>query len=180
VRALERVAILVVSLAVAAGLIALLSGFFANRDIGSLSGSSGGPGQAFPDLGDAVLAPGELRPPYSSDPPTSGAHIPMPISRDGRPLSDDQLLTALAAGNVVLLYGRPASVPALRALARSVAGRFSPALLAAGQAVILSPRSGASGVIAVAWDHLLRVSGPNDPRLRAFVAFWLGRVGPAR
>jgi hypothetical protein len=180
VRALERTAIVLVSLAVAAGLIALLSGFFTRRDTGSLSGSASGPGQAFPDLGDTTLAPGELRPLYSSDPPTSGPHIPKPVRRDGRPLSDDQLLSALATGDVVLMYGNPAAAPVLRALARSVSGRFRPALAAAGQAVIVSPRSGTSGVIALAWDHMLRVSQPGDPRLREFAAFWLGRVGSAR
>jgi hypothetical protein len=175
-RALERVAIALVSLALSIGLIALLSGFFASHDSGSLSGQASGPGQSFPDQGDAVLVPGQLRPPYNSDPPTSGPHVPRVVTRDGVALSDDQLLSALSRGNVVLLYSGRSAPAALRTLASSLAGPFAPALAAAGQAVILSPRRGTSGIVAVAWNHLLRTGQPTDPQLREFVSFWLGRV----
>jgi hypothetical protein len=176
VRALERVAIALASLALSIGLIALLSGFFASHDTGSLSGQASGPGQSFPDQGDAVLAPGQLRSPYNSDPPTSGPHIPRVVRRDGAALSDDQLLSVLSRGNVVLLYSGRSAPAAVHTLATSLAGPFTPALAAAGQAVILSPRRGTSGIIAVAWDHLLRTGRPTDPRLREFVSFWLGRT----
>ena len=74
-RTLERVAIGVVSLVVSVGAIALLSGYFAGNDQAGVTGSAAGPGQAFRDLGNAHLPPGRLRPPYDSDPPTSGAHV---------------------------------------------------------------------------------------------------------
>jgi hypothetical protein len=175
VRPLERVAIALASLALSIGLIALLSGFFASHDTGSLSGQASGPGQSFPDQGDAILTPGELRPPYNSDPPTSGPHVLRAVRRDGVALSNDQLLSALSRGNVVLLYSGPSAPAPLRALVTSLAGPFTEALAAAGQAVILSPRRGTSGIIAVARDHLLRTGRPTDPRLREFVSFWLGR-----
>jgi hypothetical protein len=174
VRLLERAGILFASLALSIGLIALLSGFFADRDQPSLAGASA-PGQHFRDLGDARLAPGQLRPAYNSDPPTSGAHVPQPVVRDESPLSDDQLLTALAAGDVVIVYGGAAPPPRAIALAKVVAAPFTPALAAAGQAVILSPLVATRGLIALAWTRMLRVGSASDPALRAFVSYWLGR-----
>ena len=122
-----------------------------------------------------ATGPGELqRTVRPGDPPTSGAHRTVPISREGRPLSRDALLTALAAGNVVLFYPGRRPPAALRALQRDVAGAFDPEVAAAGQAVILARRPGTSGVLAAAWRRLLRASGPGDPRLREFADAWLG------
>ncbi|HEV7363841.1 MAG TPA: DUF3105 domain-containing protein, partial [Solirubrobacteraceae bacterium] len=112
------------------GLIAFLSG----RDSAPVSRTSSGPGLLFGDQGTARLAPGQRPPqPYNSDPPTSGPHAPTPVTRDDTPLSNDQLLTALAAGNVVLFYGTPQPPPALRSLAGDEAGPFDPALAQTGQ-----------------------------------------------
>lgn len=174
----ERVAIVVAALALSIGLIAVLSGFFAGRDQAGVSASSTGPGTSFPDLGDAHLEPGQPQPRYNSDPPTSGAHIPEPVLRDEARLNDDQLLQALASGNVVVLYGSSSPPPGLRAFARSVAGPFTPALAAAGQAVILATRPGTTGIVGVAWTHLIRVGGASDAALRNFVQYWLGRGAP--
>ncbi len=55
---------------------------------------------------------------------------------------------------------------------------FTPALAATGDAVILAPRPGTAGVVALAWAHLLRVQQPSDPALRQFIGFWLGRGAP--
>ena len=153
------------------GLIAFLSG----RDSAPVSRTSSGPGLLFGDQGAARLTPGQRPPqPYNSDPPTSGPHAPRPVTRDGTPLSNDQLLTALAAGNVVLFYGTPQPPPALRSLAGDEAGPFDPSLAQTGQAVILAPRPGTRGVVAAAWRHLLRAPSPTDPALRQFADAWLG------
>ncbi|HWK18758.1 MAG TPA: DUF3105 domain-containing protein [Solirubrobacteraceae bacterium] len=180
--ALERVLVVVVALVVTIGAIAALSGFFAGRDQAGVSGAGGGPGESFADLGHAHLRPGQLRPVYNSDPPTSGAHLPVPVPvlRDGAELNDDQLLQALEHGNVVFVYGTHRAPPGLSALARSIAGPFSPALAAAGQAVILARRSGTTGLIGLAWAHEVRVSAPNDQLLGAFAQYWLGRGAPGR
>ena len=171
---LERVAVILASLALSFGLIALLSGFFQSRDTGQLAGSSGGPGQHFRDQGDVTLRPGQLRPAYDSSPPTSGPHALAVVTRDRQPLSDDQLLTALALGDVVILYGDHAPPRSLVRLADAVAGPFTPALAAAGQAVILSPSSGTRGFVGLAWTELIRVKRA-DPLLARFAAHWLGR-----
>ncbi len=178
--AIERVAIGVASLIVSVGLIALLSGFFAGRDQAGVTGTITRAGLQFRDLGHAHLAPGAPRPPYDSAPPTSGAHVPEPVRRAASSLSNDQLLQALETGNVVFMYGTPMPPSGLRGLAVSLAGPFTPALAAAGQAVILVRRSGTAGIIALAWTHMVRVNSSEDPALRDFTQMLLGRGAPGR
>jgi uncharacterized protein DUF3105 len=179
VRVLERVAIVVASLALSIGLIILLSGFFAGRDQAGVAGGATGPGQAFTDLGHRALAPGQPRPRYNSDPPTSGAHIPTALTRDQAQLTDDELLSALQVGDIVIAYGTRRPPAGLEQFARSVAPMFTPALAGTGDAVVLAQRPGTTGIVALAWAHLDRVAGPSDPALRDFVGFWLGRGAPA-
>jgi hypothetical protein len=180
-RVLERVLIAVCSLALSVGLIAILSGYFAGKDSAGISGSSAGPGQVFRDLGDAHLPPGRLQPPYDSDPPTSGPHVYSPVVRDEQVLSNNQLLTALEQGNVVIVYGTRMPPAGLRTLADSImAGPFTPALATSGGAVILARRPGTSGLIGLAWAHMVPVSAPNDPLLRQFAQYWLGRGAPGK
>lgn len=178
--ALERLAILLASLVLSVGLIALLSGFFAGRDPAGVSGGTPAIGTHYPDLGHRHILPGQLRPPYNSVPPTSGAHVPEPILADGRVLNDDQILEALELGNVVVLYGTPAPPPGLRELAVSLGAGFSPALEAAGQALVIGRRPGTQGLVVLAWTRTLRVASPADPLLRIFAQEWLGRGAPGR
>jgi hypothetical protein len=174
---LERAAIVVVSLAVAVLLISLLSGYFTTRDQGAVAGSDE-VGLTYVDQGDALLAPGSPHPRYDSDPPTSGPHVPAPVHRDGVALSDDQLLTALAAGDVVLFHPGRRPPRGLAALARSIAGPFTSRLASSGNAVIVAPRTGTRGIVAAAWTHLLHAGSPSDPLLRQFAEQWLG-IGAA-
>jgi hypothetical protein len=174
-RALERLAVVAAALALSVGLMALLSGFFAGRDQAGIAGQASGPGQALPDLGHAILRPGQPRPRYDSEPPTSGAHAPQPVLHNEARLNDDQILQALELGDVAIVYGTRDPPPGLLAFARTAAPRFTPALAAAGQAVILVHRPHIRPLTALAWAHMERVSGPLDPRLRQFVEFWLGR-----
>jgi len=175
---LERVAIGVASLALSIGLIAVLSGFFAGRDQAGVSGAANRIGEQFPDLGHEHLQPGQPHPTYNSHPPTSGAHVPVAIQRDEARINNDQLLQALETGDVVIVYGSKTPPAGLRALARSLAGPFTPDLASAGQAVILAPRPGTVGLVGLAWTRMVRVSAPNDPLLRDFAEVWLGRGAP--
>jgi len=181
VRVIERVVIVIASLVLSIGLILLLSGYFAGRDQPAVSGGgTTGPGQAFSDLGHAALRPGQPRPAYDSDPPTSGPHVPEAVTADGATLNDDQLLQALQVGNVVIAYGTRQPPAALSAFARSVAPPFTPALAAGGDAVILDHRPGITGLVGLAWAHLIRAQKASDPALAQFVAFWLGRGAPGQ
>jgi hypothetical protein len=163
---------LVVAAAGVVGLILVLNA----RDEAPVSSAPSGPGQEFPDQGSRELRPGE-RPdaPYNSDPPTSGPHVRSLPRAQNSALSNDEILSAIAPGNVVLLYGTDAPPPALRALAAEVGEPFEPALVKAGQVVVLGRRPGTRGVVAVAWRRQLRAERPDDPALREFADFWLGR-----
>ena len=180
VRVAEWTAIVVASLVLSIGLILLLSGYFAGRDQAAVSGGTNGPGQAFSDQGHAALSPGQPGPTYNSSPPTSGAHVPEPVVRDGATLNDDQLLQALQLGNVVIAYGSRQPPPGLTKFARTAAPAFTPSLAAGGDAVILARRPGTAGLVALAWTHLLRVNSASDPQLGQFVSFWLGRGAPGQ
>lgn len=181
-RLLERVLIVVAAFAVAIGVIALLSGgLLAGHDSPGVSGAQSGPGVAFPDQGDAQLKPGQAHPSYDSEPPTSGAHLPAAITTNGAQLTDDQLLQALSVGDVVLMYGTRKPPAGLAAVADAIApAAFSPVLAATGQAAVLAYRPGTTGVIGLAWAHMVHVRSPTDPTLRAFAQFWLGRGAPKR
>jgi hypothetical protein len=94
-------------------------------------------------------------------------------------LSDDQLLSALQAGDVVIMYGGARPPAGLVQFARSAAPPFSPSLAATGDAVILASRPRTAGLVALAWAHWQRVQQASDPQLRNFVGYWLGRGAPA-
>jgi Protein of unknown function (DUF3105) len=171
----RRVALALAAVVVAVGAVIGLVLVLGSRDQGGVgSANAAGPGRVFPDQGDHHLKPGEPRPGYDSMPPTSGPHHPVPVTRDAARLSDDQLLHALELGDVVLLYGQARPPAPLVSTQRAVAGPFSPALAAQGQAVILGRRPGTRGVVAVAWRRLLSAASPTDPRLAHFADYWLG------
>jgi Protein of unknown function (DUF3105) len=174
--AFERVAIVVVSFAIAVAVILLLSGGpLTGSDNPGITGPASQIGTQYRDLGDGTLPPGSKPPRYDSQPPTSGPHVPVAVRRDDAALSDNQLLQALALGDVVVLYGPRTPPQNLRALATSAAAPFSPALAAAGQAVILARRPGTAGLLGLAWTRLVHVHSATDPQLRSFILFWLGR-----
>jgi hypothetical protein len=176
--ALERLAIVVASLVLSIGLIAVMSGFFQSKDQAGVAGSGPAIGQRFPDLGHAHLQPGELRPPYNSDPPTSGAHVPLPIAHDATTLTTDQVLEALELGDIVIAYGDSQPPRELRSLQSTVAGPFTPALAAAGQAVVFWQRPGTNGFIGLAWTRMLHVRTAGD-LLKSFAERYLGQGAPA-
>ena len=176
---LERAAVVIVSLVIAIAIIVLLSGGLAGtQDDPGITGGQQGPGTAYKDLGDLRLRPGQPRPHYDSDPPTSGAHKPVNVTKNESTISDDQLLQALQVGDVVLTYGTRKPPPGLVALARRSAPPFTPALAATGGAVILAHRPGTKGIVALAWTHMLRSVDPSDPNLPVFINYWLGRGAP--
>jgi hypothetical protein len=166
---LERLAIAVASLALALVLIALMSGYFAGHDAAAVSGT-GVVGLRYTDQGDGELVPGYPAPPYDSNPPTSGPHQRVPVLANGQRLSDNQILTALASGDVVIIYGSAHPPPGLQALA----GPFTRALAAAGDAVILARGPGTTWLIALSWTRMLRVGDVHDPLLQEFIQERLG------
>jgi len=167
----RRVLVVVAAVLIAAvGCVALIA-LLTSQDSSQVHEASG-PGALEPDRGS--------QPPDGSEdrPPTSGKHTDAAITRDQTELTDDQLVNALALGNVVITYDEAKAPAALVALQRDVQGSgFDASLAGAGQAVLLARRPGA-GVQALAWRRRLVASGPDDPRLREFADAWLGQ-GPA-
>ena len=83
---------------------------------------------------------------------------------------------AVAPGNVVLLYSDERLTSALRDLALDTGGPATPALVRAGQAVVLERRPNLTvAVTAVTTTLMQAASGVGDPALERFVEYWLGR-----
>jgi hypothetical protein len=101
----------------------------------------------------------------------------------------------LREGNVLVAVGDPGQVAAVRRLAREVAGTdWSPQLRQTGQAIrVLDLErcvrdmcdlgrlpAGASGnpvdIMAYAHDRALTADRADDPELRTFLEYWLGRA----
>jgi hypothetical protein len=160
---LRRAALVAVGVVLAIAGIAALSLIVSSRDDSEVTGAPQGPGEAQPE---------------GTDPPASGPHRKVLVTRDRAPISDDQLVTALELGNVVILYAGSHPAPALVRLQEDVAGPFDAELAAAGQAVILARRAGSGPATALAWQRILRADDPADPGLREFAEFWLGRGIP--
>jgi hypothetical protein len=171
---LERAAVLAAGLVLGVVLIAVLSGYFAGHDPSGVTGAAS-VGQSFPDQGDGVLAPGQPHPRYDSTPPTSGPHVPVLLARAPQRLGVDQLLTVLAAGDVVVEYGGMRPPLGLQRLVARLVGPLTPALAADGDAVLIARRPGTEGLLALAWTRMAQVSGPDDPLLQQFIETWLGR-----
>ena len=160
---MRRLAGVALGVVIVVGGILGLMAYFNGRDSGGVQTS-------------AAAGPGTLETAPGS-PPTSGPHRQRnPTSQ--RRLDDDQLVTALELGDVVIAYPQATAPPELRALQEQVSGPFDPELAAAGQMVILTRRSDVQGIQALAYKRRLSVTSPGDPRLRAFADAWLGK--PAR
>jgi hypothetical protein len=159
---LRRAGLVVVGVVLAVGGLIALAVAFNARDDAGISGPVGGPGELQPEDGGRW--------------PTSGPHDRALVTRDRRELTDDQILTALELGNVVILYEGARPAPELVRLQRELSGPFDAEVAAAGQSVILARRAGAGPATGLAWRRVLEVDDPGDPRLRDFADEWLGRA----
>jgi uncharacterized protein DUF3105 len=160
---LRRALLVVLGVVLAVAGVAAVTLIVTSRDDSQVAAAPEGPGEAQPE---------------GADPPASGPHRDVRVTRDRRPISDDQLLQALELGNVVILYSGSKPAPALVKLQEDVAGPFDAELAAAGQAVILARREGSGPATALAYKRILRADDPADPTLREFAEYWLGRGIP--
>jgi hypothetical protein len=121
-------------------------------------------------VGIAALAAGFAARDDATVAPSSGPGVARPAG--AAPL--------VSGGNVALLYSDERLTRRLRELALDIAGPADASLVAAGQAVIVRRRANLRvPVIAVSATRRLDASGPDDPALRGFIEYWLGRE-PAR
>jgi hypothetical protein len=83
----------------------------------------------------------------------------------------------LRRGNILLTHRASEDAAPLRRLAREVAGGDDPALVEAGQAVLVQHRADqAEPVVARSYRRRLVVADAGDDELRAFVEFWIGQA----
>ena len=152
--------VLVGTVIVLAGLVAVLV-VVTGRDSGELSSPT-------------AEGPGAFEATSEGDPPTSGTHAQRNVTNEDE-VDDDQLLTALELGDVVLVYPQERPPQPLVQLQRDLTGPFDAELAAAGQMVVLVRRPDVDGIQALAWQRRLEVSDPADPALREFAEAWLGQ-----
>ena len=98
------------------------------------------------------------------------------ITRDARPLSENQIRQATSLGNVVLRYPGARPPAARRERPDPRPGPVDAPLPPAGPAGI-HPRGG-QGIEALAWGRRQRARTPDDPALRTFAEAWLGEGAP--
>jgi hypothetical protein len=169
---LRRALPALVGVVLAVAVVAAVFLFVTGRDDSNVAGPDG-PGELQPNRGASHSGPAEAS---GDDPPTSGTHESRLVTRDRRPITDDQLIHALELGDVVILYDAQQPPPALVQLQADVmGGPFDAEVAAAGQAVILARRPGAGPATALAWRRILRADDPADSSLGEFTEDWLGR-----
>jgi hypothetical protein len=159
---------------VAAGAAALLLIFAARDDAPVGAPPAAGPGELQPDLGAHHLPAGEHVPLGGlTDPPTSGAHHPRLITREGKRLSPDEILHALELGDVILFYDVPRPPAPLVAVQREVSGPFDAELAAAGR-----PKLGHTRVDTLALARPLLRGEVPDHRLSTLARFFRAGTQP--
>jgi hypothetical protein len=101
------------------------------------------------------------------------AEVPGAAAADPRPWAGE-----LRAGNLVVETGDKTTQNAARALAREIAGaELNADLLAAGQAIRVVRVEGPTRapIVAYAHDRAITARSVDDPRVREFLEYWLGR-----
>ncbi len=104
-----------------------------------------------------------------------GATVPAqtPAPGTARGANTDPIV---APGNIVLGYSDERLTRELEQVVLRSAGAPSPALVAAGQAILVARRPGQRpAVVAYTATRRHEAGGPQDPGLRRFIEYWLGR-----
>ncbi len=122
--------------------------------------------------------PGAFEESPEGNPPTSGTHAQRNVTGEDE-VDDDQILTALELGDVVIVYPQAKPPQPLVKLQRDLTGPFDAELAAAGQMVVLVRREDSDGIQALAWKRRLKVPDAADPGLREFAEAWLGQGSAA-
>jgi len=122
------------------------------------------PGVAYPILGRDHIGLGEPHPPYNSNPPTSGWHLPAPAAWGYYPtvLPDELVVHNLEHGGIWISY-RDTNDPQLVQQLESLTQRFR-------TKVIVTQRPKNDSLIAIAaWGRLLKLDRYDESRIIAFI-----------
>ncbi len=136
------------------------------------------PGEAVPIQGQQHVLPGEVHPPYNSDPPTSGWHYADALAAGfyEQPVPDELLVHNLEHGHIVIAYdcSKLADCEGGKAQLRGIVSRFN------RWKVTVVPRQNADAALALtAWGRIDKLDGFDEKRIVAFINAWRDR-GPER
>ena len=149
----------------AAVVIAVVVGYFAYQSAADL------PGASFADQGNLhVQTVNEPIPPYNSDPPTSGPHLPYiaPWGVHTEPIPKQLQVHNLEDGGVVVQYNCPQPCPELVDKLTAIAKRYD-------RQVVLAPYPGMKQRIALtAWTRLDAFDEFDESRIVRFIGRYRG------
>src|SRR3984893_13954777 len=144
---------------------AVVAGFFAYRV------AMAQPGASLPDQGTRhVQTLNEPIPPYNSEPPTSGPHLPYiaPWGIHTEPIPRQLQVHNLEDGGVMVQYHCPQGCPDLVAKLTAIVSSFD-------RQVILAPYPGMKTRIALtAWTRLNTFDELDEVRIRGFIRAYSG------
>lgn len=140
------------------------------------------PGTAVPDLGNEHISTLDTpHPPYNSDPPTSGWHIPF-IAKWGlhqKPIPRELQVHNLEDGGVVIQYDCPTPCPdlvkKLERLSERTLKRSEPRyrhLLVAPYPGLAS--AGRRAIALTAWGRMDRLEAYDEARITRFIEAYIG------
>lgn len=130
------------------------------------------PGQQFHDQGNVHLVKvDDPHPPYNSDPPTSGWHMPglAPWGVHDRIVEDEYLVHNLEDGGIVIYYpsGTPEQNQAAIDAVRAVAAPY--------RNVVIAPREGlADAYVFTAWRRMQRFDAIDETAMGRFLNAYEG------
>jgi len=149
----------------AAAAAAVVAGVFAYR------AATAQPGVSYPDQGNRhVQTLRDTIPPYNSEPPTSGPHLPYiaPWGIHTEPIPRQLQVHNLEDGGVMVQYNCPAGCPDLVARLAAIVSGYE-------RQVILAPYPGMKTRIAVtAWTRLDAFDDLDESRVRRFITAYRG------
>jgi hypothetical protein len=129
------------------------------------------PGVSLPDLGNRhVLTLTEEIPPYNSDPPTSGPHLPYiaPWGVHTEPILRQLQVHNLEDGGVMVQYNCPDGCPDLVAKLKTIVSGYE-------RQVILAPYPGMkTRLVLTAWMRLDAFDDFDERRVRRFITAYRG------
>ncbi len=129
------------------------------------------PGARMPDQGNHhVQTLNEAIPPYSSDPPTSGPHLPYiaPWGIHTEPIPRQLQVHNLEDGGVMIQYSCPDGCPDLVARLKAIVSSYE-------HQVILAPYPGMKTRLALtAWTRIDAFDDFDERRMRRFITAYRG------
>ena len=129
------------------------------------------PGASLPDQGNRHIETlNEAIPPYNSDPPTSGPHLPYvaPWGIHAEPIPRQLQVHNLEDGGVMVQYNCPDGCPDLVGKLRAVVSGYE-------HQVILAPYPGMKTRLALtAWTRLDAFDDFDERRVRGFITAYRG------